>query len=387
MKIFSVQDNLKKIAGKKVLLRLDLNVPQAKGKITNEYKLRCALPTIKLLRSLGCSVIIITHLAEPKLPLSKPEQKSFSVEPLAKWLAKKLNISIKVLGMNWSAINLAVKKMSDSEVVMFENIRLFKGEIDNSEVLARQLASLAQVYINDAFAVSHRSHTSVDAIKKYLPSFAGPLLSVEVNNLEKARTGKKPFVLIMGGAKLSTKLPLLKKLAPSASVVLTGGGIANTIFKATGLEIGKSLFDKEGAAVYSRAKLANVIAPIDVAVLANNKRLEKNLKDIKPSDNILDIGPKTIKLYAKYIAKAKTVIWNGPMGLFEKKAFAKGNQQIAALVSKATKNKSFTLIGGGETVAALSTKNKFSWISTGGGASLAYLEGKSLPGLSKLIRF
>jgi len=387
MKIISVLENIKKIKGKKIVLRLDLNVPVVKGKITNDYKLRCVLPTINLLRRSGCSIVIITHLGEPKLPLNKKQANVWSVQPLAKWLSKKLNLSLKVSNTEWPAIHSMVKRMSSGEVIMLENIRLFKGELENSETLAKQLASLGEIYINDAFAVCHRQHASVSAIKNYLPALAGPLLTTEVVNLEKAKTGKKPLVLIMGGAKLSTKLPLLKKLAPLASVILTGGGIANTILKSQGKAIGSSLFDKEGATAYSRFKLSNVIVPVDVAVLSRAKRLGKNINNIKATEKILDIGSKTIKLYGQYIKSAKTIIWNGPMGLFEKIAFAKGTKQIALLVAQATKNKVFTLIGGGETVAALGNVKNFSWISTGGGATISYLEGKILPGLTKLVRY
>lgn len=387
MKIISVTKNLKKIKGKKVILRLDLNVPILNSQITNDYKLICALPTIKLLLKAGCSIIIITHLGEPKLPVDKKVLKNWSVKPLVDWLERKLKLNIKKLTTNWSDINLAVKKMKAGEVVMFENIRLFKGETLNSKDLAKKLAKLGEIYINDAFAVSHRDQSSVGAIKNYLPSYAGPLLEVEITNLEKAKHGKKPLVLIMGGAKLTTKLPLLKKLAPKASTILVGGGIANTILKSQGVEIGKSLFDKEAVKVYSRLKLANVILPIDVAVTYKGKRLEKNIKDLKTTDYIFDIGSETIKLFAKYIKQAKTIIWNGPVGLFEKSGFAKGNKQIAVLVAAATKNKAFTLVGGGETVAALGKLKNFSWVSTGGGATLAFLEDKSMPGLSKIVSY
>jgi len=387
MKIMSVLKNIKNIKGKKVILRLDLNVPIVNGKITNDYKLKSVLPTINLLRQNNCSIIIITHLGEPSWPLNKKAFSSYTVKPLASWLSKKIKLPIKVLDAKWSSINSAVNKLSTGEILMLENIRLFKGELDNSKVLARRLAALGEIYINDAFAVCHREHTSVSAIKNYLPAYAGPLLAAEVNNLETAKHGQKPLLLIMGGAKLSTKLPMIKKLASKASHILVGGGIANTILKSHGLEIGKSLFDKAAAKTYSRLKLANVVMPLDVAVPYQGKRLEKNIKDVTTKDVILDIGSKTINLYSRYIKQAKTIIWNGPLGLFEKTNFSKGTKQIAYLSSKMTSKKVFTLIGGGETVEALQGFKNFSWVSTGGGATLAYLEGKKLPGLRKIVSY
>lgn len=354
MKIISISDKPKLCAGKKVILRLDLNVPLAGRRISNDYKLRLALPTITFLLRLKCSLIIITHLGEPPARITKKDYYKYSVRPIAVWLEKHLGQPVSLLGTAWSEISKQSSKLRSGEIALFENIRLFPGEIKNDISLARRLASLGEIYINDAFAVCHRNHASVSAITGYLPSYAGPQLMKEIANLEKARTGKSPFVLIMGGAKIATKIPLLKKLGPKASSVLVGGAIANSLVQSS-LTLPKM----------------NIIYPLDFALFKGQP---------------LDIGPKTIQLFSRYIAKARTIVWNGPLGMFEKKGFDKGTKKIATAVSKATSSRTFTLIGGGETVEALGSKTKFSWISTGGGASLAYLSGLAMPGLIALMR-
>jgi phosphoglycerate kinase len=388
MIISSINNNLKKIKGKKVLLRLDLNVPMKGARITNDYKLQQALPTIKLLQKLNCSIIIVTHLGEPIIIKNTKLLKSWSVKPLVFWLSNKLKTKIDLLPVVWPIIIKKIRNIKPRQIMMLENIRLFDGEITNSDVLAKRLATLGEVYVNDAFAVCHRQQASVSAIKKYLPAFAGLNLATEVTNLEKVRSGKKPFILIMGGAKLSTKLSLLKNLAAKATVVLVGGGIANTILKSKKINIGKSLYDEIGFKDFSHLNLKNIILPCDVGVLKNNRRVNKSLTELTNKDIILDIGPKTVVLFSAYLKGAKTIFWNGPMGVFEKPSFSFGTRKLAASVVLATSQGAFSLIGGGETIEALnSDKKKFSWVSTGGGAALTYFEGKTLPGLTKIIKY
>lgn len=387
MKLKLLTDDLNYLSGKTVLLRLDLNVPLYLGKITDDYKLRLALPTIKLLHRAGCKIIIVTHWGEPPLATSKKIIKQWSVKPIAHWLSKNLSLPVKLLPLTWKEINLAVRQTKTKDILMMENIRLFKGEVNNSQVLAFKLASLAKVYVNDAFAVAHRSHASVDRIKNYLPALAGPLLAAELNNLTQASQGKKPLVLIMGGAKLSTKLPLLKKMSPLASVILVGGGLANTVLQARGQTVGRSLVDTKGLVSFKKLNLKNIICPVDVAVAYQGRRLNKKLADLRTNDIILDLGPKTMELYEHYLKSARTVIWNGPLGVFEKKNFAFSTKRLISILSRITKRGTFTLVGGGETVATLKKNSRsFSWVSTGGGATLAFLSGDKLPGLKKIIK-
>lgn len=385
MKITVVTKQTRGLKDKKILLRLDLNVPRRGARITNDYKLRAALPTIKLLLAHRASLIIVTHWGEPSG--KRADKKKFSVQPLAYWLEKKLKKKITILNGSWTAIAKNASQLQPGQVVMLENIRLFSGETENSLLLGKRLAGLADVYVNDAFAVCHRNHSSVSAIKKFLPSFAGPLLFKEVVHLERARTGAKPLILIMGGAKITTKLPLLKALGPRAQKILMGGALATTILKARGKNIGASLYDKDGLAISRRLSFSNILLPVDVGVAAHKRRLDKALANIDSGDVILDIGPKTVALYCQTLLKAKTIIWNGPVGMFEKKKFSKGTKLLGQAVAKASQRRAFTLVGGGETIEALgSLASRLSWISTGGGASLAYLAGKPMPGLTKIIK-
>jgi len=323
----------------KILLRLDLNVPMRGSRIADDYKLRLSLPTIKDLLKKKAALIIVTHLGEPK-----PGQK-ISVKPLADWLSKKLHQRIPILKN--------VKKnylLKSGDIIMLENIREFKGEITNDKTFAKKFASLADIYINDAFAVSHRNHVSVSAVTNFLPSFAGPRLKQEIIHLDRVKHGRKPFILIMGGAKVSTKLPLLKKLSKKANFILVGGDFLNNI---------------------NKIKIKNVIKPVDV---------------IKSKGKIVDIGPKTVKLYSQYIKKAKTIMWNGAMGIFEK-GFSKGTKAMGADLAKAAKRGAYVVVGGGETAESASGQiQNFSWVSTGGGAALAYLAGEKLPGLKNILK-
>lgn len=382
MKIKAISGNEHSIRGKKVILRLDLNVSFKGRKIANDFKLQSSLPTVKRLLSLGCAVIILTHIGEPKAGQKPLGQ--WSVKPLAFWFEKKLKKQVPVVFGNWGAISKQVKKLAGGQLLMLENIRCFRGETENSLALAKRLAALGEVYINDAFAVSHRAHASVNAIQKYVPSFAGPLLESEIKNLEQARKARSPFVLILGGAKITTKLPLLKNSAPKASAVLIGGGIANTFLASQGYDVGKSLCDYSALKLARRLLTNNMLLPIDVVVASRSQTLIKNSSEVKPGDTILDIGPKTVALFSKKIAAAKTIAWNGPLGMFEKKGFEIGTNKIAKAVSLATKKGAYTVVGGGETVTAAGA-NHFSWVSTGGGAALAYLAGEKLPGLARIV--
>jgi phosphoglycerate kinase len=384
MKIVSIEDRASSVSGKTVLLRLDLNVPVSGKKILDDYKLEAALPTLRFLRARNARVIIITHLGDPKPGVPKV---GTSVKPLASYLSKKIKSPIPVTSMNWSSIVKDAASLKKGGFVMLENIRLFKGETENNKTFAKQLASLADVFVNDAFAVSHREHASVIGVQKFLPSFAGLLLKKEILNLEKAKAGKKPFVLIMGGAKISTKLPLIQKFLTTKATILSGGGIANTLLKAQGCALGKSLYDHSKLAVSKKLLGTSLVLPLDLAVLSNGKKIIRWADEIKNNETILDIGPKTIAQYTKIISSGRTIIWNGPMGMIERKSFELGTKAISAAIGKAVAKKAFALVGGGETVElARKHPKRYSWISTGGGASLAYLAGEQLPGLRIILR-
>jgi phosphoglycerate kinase len=378
----------KNLAGKRVLLRSDLNVPIVNGVIKEEYKLEQGLKTIEYLLKMKCRVILLTHLGEPTVD----DKNKFSIKPIAKKLSVFLNKEVKhIPAVTGFKAETAASKMKNGEIIMLENVRFEAGEKKNDKKFARSLAQMAEIYVNDAFAVSHRAHASVSAIKSYLPSYAGLLLEEELDNLNRALKPQKPLVAVIGGAKISTKINLLKKLSKKSWRVLVGGGIANNFFAAEKIETGKSLVDSESVYYAKKLKADNLVLPVDV-IVSNDGGAHaqvKTLKQINKNDYIFDIGPETIRLYAGIIKKANTIIWNGPMGKFEFKPFREGTLGVARTIASRTKGKAFGIVGGGETVEALKiTKMEeyIDWVSTGGGAMLSYLGGEKMPGLVKLIK-
>jgi len=350
MKIKTIK-KIKNWRDKKVLLRLDLNVPIEKGKIIDDYKIKSSLETINFLLKSRAKIILITHLGRPE---NKFEAK-FSLQLIADYLQKTLKEEV----ILFKDIKSAKKHdWSINRIIILENLRFFKEEKANSASWAKKLASLADVYVNDALAVSHRAHTSVDKIKNYLPAYAGILLEKEINNLNNVLNPKKPLVLLMGGVKVSTKADLLKKFQTKADKILLGGGLANTFLHFMGLEIGKSVYEKEAKKTIKffikKRKLSNkIILPVDLLVKNRlGQAVLRDVKKVRKTDIILDIGPNTIINYCKILREAKTIIWNGPMGKFEEKIFKYGTLTLAIAV--ATANDSiFTVVGGGETVSAL----------------------------------
>jgi len=289
----------------------------------------------------------------------------------------------------------AVKALKPGEMVMLENLRFNAGEYKNDDKFAASLAVLADIYVNDAFAVCHRDQASIAAIKKYLPSYAGLLLEKEILALNKILKPTKPLVVIMGGAKIKTKAPLISKLYPAASQILIGGALANNFFKFQGLEIGKSMIDEDSAPdikkfFKSKKLVPKIILPRDVVVKTKDGRAQVVAPSaVKASDTILDIGPASISDFAAYIKKANTLVWNGPLGKFEEASFKHGTLAIAYLIAARSSGLAYGVVGGGETVAALNlTKMSgyVDWVSTAGGAMLTYLGGGKLPGLSKIVR-
>lgn len=383
---------LKNLQGKKIFLRVDFNVPLAAGKIKEDYKIKSGLATIEFLRAQGACLIIASHLGEP----AGRYEAASSLKPVALRLKSLLKQPIKFLPFGLgAATRTKIEKMRPGEIVLLENLRFYQGEYDNDNKFARELATLADIYVNDAFAVCHRNQASVSSIKKYLPAYAGLLLVQEVGALHNILKPKKPLVVIMGGAKIKTKAPLLTKLYPAASQILLGGGLANNFFKFQGLEIGRSLVDAgsdpDVKKFFSGKKLSKkIILPLDVVIKRKDGSVRVILPGaVKKSDRILDIGPATIASFAKYIKQAKTLVWNGPLGKFEEDSFKHGTLVIASLVAARSSGRAYGVVGGGETVAALKlTKMSeyVDWISTAGGAMLAYLSGAKMPGLSLIVK-
>ena len=390
MKISTLK-TIKNLKDKTVFLRVDFNVALDKGKVKEDYRIVAGIETINYLLSRGAKLLIATHLGEPKgIPDSQ-----YSVKPVALRLKSLLKKPVKFLpetiGPN---VVKAVKSLKSGDIIMLENLRFNLGELNNDNQFAKELASLADIYVNDAFAVCHRDQASVSAIKKYLPAYAGLLLEKEIKALNKIIKPKKPLVVIMGGAKISTKAPLISKLYNSANHILLGGALANNFYKYKNLEIGKSLFDADSLVYVKKffkgKKLASkILIPIDVVVKTRNgSAMVCKSSEVKKSDSILDIGPDTISLYAAIIKKAQTLVWNGPMGKFEEASFKQGTLSIARLVASRASGKAYGLVGGGETVEALKLTKMteyVDWVSTAGGAMLTYLGGGKMPGLSKIV--
>ncbi len=390
--VISSLKQLKNIKGKRVLVRVDFNVPLKNKKITDNSRIKSSGLTLNYLRKMGAKVIVVTHLGRPEGKVV-PE---FSLKPLVKELSKILTgmkekpIKIKLVELNTKTSGV-VEKMKAGDMVMLENIRFHQGEEKNDPAFAKELASLADLFVLDGFAVAHRSAASVSGVARYLPAYAGFLLSQEINQLDKLLDKpKKPFVAIIGGAKIETKLPVVKNILKKASTVLLGGAIVNTYWQTKGYGVGSSLVD-QGVEKKSLTALTQkqVILPLDVIV---GDILGKKIRVVdiqkKPhaicsaGEAILDIGPATVELFTKYITKAKTVVWNGAMGYFEVSAFATGTFEVARAV--AGQRRLFTLVGGGETLLVMDTLKQPSQnyiTSTGGGAMLEYLSGVKLPGV------
>ncbi|MBN1065840.1 MULTISPECIES: phosphoglycerate kinase [Clostridium] len=382
------------VKGKKVLVRCDFNVPLKDGVITDENRLNGALPTIKYLVENGAKVILCSHMGKPKGE-PKPE---LSLAPVAKRLSELLGKEIKfapdntVVGENAKA---AVAEMKDGDVVLLENTRYRKEETKNGEEFSKELASLAEIFVNDAFGTAHRAHCSTVGVTDYIDTaVCGYLIQKELKFLGNAvETPEKPFVAILGGAKVSDKIAVINNLLDKVDTIIIGGGMAYTFLKAQGYEIGTSLVE-EDRLDYAKEMIAkaeekgvNFLLPVDHRVAAEFKDVEATVtedQNIPAGTMGLDIGPKTEKLYANAVKDAKTVIWNGPMGVFEFENFNKGTIAVAKAMADSNAT---TIIGGGDSAAAvniLGFGDKMTHISTGGGASLEFLEGKVLPGISAL---
>jgi len=381
------------VAGKKVFVRVDFNVPQDENKnITDDTRIVAALPTIKYLVKQNAKVILCSHLGRPKGVVNE----KYSLAPVAKRLSEVLNMEVKMAEdvVGPSAKELT-SNMKDGEIVLLENVRFHAEEEKNNDDFARELASLADVFVNDAFGTAHRAHASTAGIAKYLPAVAGFLMDKEVVALTNAtENAEKPLVVILGGAKVSDKIGVISALMKKANTILIGGAMANTFIAAMGHDVGYSKYEADklevAKEIMEKAEELNVklVLPVDVAAgneFSENAKLKNfAIDEIDKEYQALDIGKKTCKLFANEIKEAKTIIWNGPMGVFEFEKFKKGTLAVAKAVAKSN---ALSVVGGGDSVAAingLGFADKVSHISTGGGATLEFLEGANLPGVAML---
>ena len=377
------------VQGKRVLVRVDFNVPLKNGAVTDDTRIRAALPTLNYLLEHGAALILCSHLGRPKNKVV-PELK---MDPVAARLAELLGRPVKKLDdCIGPEVEAAAKAAKPGDVIMLENTRFHAEEEANDLGFARQLAGLADVYVNDAFGTAHRAHASTEGVARYLPAVAGFLMEKELEFLSRATENPvHPYVAILGGAKISDKIGVIENLLVKCDRLLIGGGMANTFFKGMGFEVGDSLVEEEAVAT-ARSLLegagGRLILPVDV-VIADAFDNAAHTRVVAPNDvpagwRILDVGPKTIATFESALSGAKTVVWNGPLGVFEMPNFARGTFAVAELLAQLD---AVTIIGGGESVAAVQQAGlagKMSHVSTGGGASLEFLEGLVLPGVAAL---
>jgi len=381
------------VRGKRVLMRVDFNVPMnEQGQITDDKRITAALPSIQYLIDNGAKVILMSHFGRPNGKVVD----SMRLDPIAARLSELLGKPVaKTNDCIGPEVEAAVAKMEPGDVLLLENVRFYKEEEANDPEFAKKLAALGDIYVNDAFGTAHRAHASTEGVAKYLPAVAGFLMEKELQFLGNAVDNpKRPFVAILGGAKVKDKIGVIESLLQKVDTLIIGGGMAYTFLKAKGYEIGNSLLDAERIdfckQIMEQAQARNVklLLPVDVVVAKEYKAdAEHKVVDADqiPADwEGLDIGPKTIELFSEAVKEAATVVWNGPMGVFEWEAFANGTNQIALALAESN---AITIIGGGDSAAAVEQANladKMTHVSTGGGASLEFLEGRELPGVAAL---
>ena len=379
------------VTGKKVLVRVDFNVPLADGKVADPTRICAHLPTLRALKAAGAKVALISHLGRPK----GTADMKYSLKPVGEELANITGWDVRFVP---ECIGPDVEKATSgwgNEVLLLENVRFHPEEEKNSMEFAKKLAENFDFFVMDAFSAAHRAHSSTKAITEVLPSFAGLLMVKETDMLGAVRDDpKKPFVLILGGAKVSDKIAVVENMLKKVDTILIGGGMAFTFFKAKGLEIGKSLCEEDKVEFASKMlheaeKMGvKILLPLDV-IAADEFKADSAWTLVSPeaipSGKMgLDVGPETVRIFTEVILSAKTVLWNGPMGVFEMPAFSKGTESVARALVKATENGSFTVVGGGDSAAAIAQfglEDRVSHVSTGGGASLEFFEGKLLPGI------
>lgn len=377
MKNIPTIKDIKNLKGKRVVLRLDFNVPIKNGKIVETMRIDRAMPTVEYLVKKKARVIILSHIGKDA---------SSSLKPVVQYLNKKMKVGF-VPDFRTEQARKVAEGLPEGGVVVFENLRLDDRETSNDPEFAKYLASFGEVYVNDAFAVSHRAHASVVGITKYLPSYIGFLIADEIKHLSLALNPKHPFLFILGGAKFATKMPLLKKFMRIADQVFVGGILANDFFHDLGLEVGKSVVDTYDFKLTPLLKKGKIILPSDVVIKTSDgkKTAVRNIDRLSLEDTIVDVGPETIKNLAPILKKAKLIVWNGPLGFYEE-GFDKGT---IALLNAIAESKATSIIGGGDTaviVEKLGLESKLSFVSTGGGATLDYLADGKLPGIDAIIK-
>ena len=382
------------LKGKKVIVRCDFNVPIKDGNITDDTRITAAVPTIEYLLEQDCAIILMSHMGRPK---GEPKME-YTLKPVADRLAEVLDREIKFVSSPVvvdDAVSKAAADLKNGQIMLLENVRFVKGETDNDPEFAKKLASLAEVFVNDAFGTAHRAHSSTAGIAEFLPSVSGFLIEKELKFLGAAvENPKRPFAAIMGGAKVGDKLPVIENLLTKVDTLIIGGGMAYTFFKAMGYEIGQSILDEANIELakelMAKAEQAGVKMLLPVDAVCADSFADEAAYDVYSRENMpadrqgLDIGPASVELFKAELLKAQTIVWNGPMGVFEMPNFAKGTFAIAEILADSD---AVTVIGGGDSAAAVEQAglaDKMTHISTGGGASLEFLEGKVLPGIACL---
>jgi len=379
------------LKGKRVLIREDLNVPIKAGQVTNDTRIRAALPTIKLALQAGATPIIMSHLGRPQEGVALVDQPEASLAPVADYLGKLLQVPVNICADYLDNPDNAIPEAGG--ITLLQNVRMNMGEKSNDDDLARRYAALCDIFVMDAFGTAHRAQSSTHGVAKFAPAAcAGPLLSRELDALERSlKSPEHPVLAIVGGAKVSTKLEVLENLAKVVDQLIVGGGIANTFLAAAGYNVGQSLYEPDLLhSANSLMEVTSIPLPEDVVVACEFSESAaaqvKPVADVQNEDMILDIGPRTATSFAKLIGDMRTIIWNGPVGVFEFEQFASGTRAVANAVAA---NSGFSLAGGGETIAAIDkfgVTDDVSYISTGGGAFLEYVQGAELPAVAILDR-
>lgn len=379
------------IGGKRVLMRVDFNVPMKEGRITDDSRIRATLPTIKYILEKNAILILMSHLGRPD---GKVVDK-YSLKPVAVRLSELLGKPVKMMNdCIGPDVDDAISKAKPGDVILLENLRFYPGEEENNEDFAKSLARHGDIYVNDAFGTAHRAHASTAGVAKFLPAVAGFLMEKEIEYLGKAlESPRKPFVAVLGGAKVSDKIGVIRNLLTKVDAILIGGGMAFTFLKVQGCGIGNSLLDERedlASSILTEAKARKVEIKLPADIVMAEKIEDRVPYKVVSAKNIpdgwigVDIGPQTIEEFSKVIKTAKTILWNGPMGVFEITPFSKGTEGVARAIAE---SKATSIVGGGDSVAAVEKfelASKMSHISTGGGASLEFLEGKVLPGIDAL---
>ena len=374
------------IRGKRVLIREDLNVPVDNGKVTSDARIRAALPTLEYAVKQGAKVMVMSHLGRPQEGLSIDQQPELSLEPVASRISELSGLTVRLETSYLEGVSFG-----DEDILLFENIRINVGEKSNDESLSKKLALLADIFVMDAFGTAHRAQASTEGVARFAPvACAGPLLSAELSALGKALADPvRPMTAVVGGSKVSTKLEVLNSLVEKVDSLVVGGGIANTFLAATGINVGKSLCEV-GLSGTAKQLLDRVHIPLptDVVVAkalsADATAVTKSVHEVKADEMILDIGPDSMAAICEMMGQAGTILWNGPVGVFELSQFAEGTKALALSI---VESQAFSLAGGGDTLAAIEQfglSDKISYISTGGGAFLEFVEGKTLPAVAAL---